>query len=54
MDGLSTREAAHALKLTPVAVRVRLSRARSRLRVALSRQHGPGARALHTIQEGSA
>ena len=54
VDGLSTREAAHALKLTPVAVRVRLSRARSRLRVALTRQDGPGARALHTIQEGSA
>lgn len=54
VDGLSTREAAHALKLTPVAARVRLSRARSRLRVALTRQDGPGTRALHTIQEGSA
>ena len=54
VDGLSTREAAHALKLTPVAVRVRLSRARSRLRVALTRQDGPDTRALHTIQEGSA
>jgi RNA polymerase sigma-70 factor (ECF subfamily) len=54
VDGLSTREAAHALKLTPVAARVRLSRARGRLRVALTRQDVPGARALHTIQEGSA
>ena len=54
VDGLSTREAAHALKLTPVAARVRLSRARSRLRVALTRQDGPDTRALHTIQEGSA
>ena len=54
VDGLSTREAAHALKLTPVAVRVRLSRARSRLRVALTRQDGPDTRALHAIQEGSA
>lgn len=54
VDGLSTREAAHALKLTPVAARVRLSRARSRLRVALTRQDGPDTRALQTIQEGSA
>jgi RNA polymerase sigma-70 factor, ECF subfamily len=54
VDGLGAREAAHALKLTPVAARVRLSRARGRLRVALTRQDGPGSRALHTIQEGSA
>ena len=54
VDGLSTREAAHALKLSPVAARVRLSRARGRLRVALTRHDGPDARALHTIQEGSA
>jgi RNA polymerase sigma factor (sigma-70 family) len=52
VDGLTTREAAHALMLTPVAARVRLSRARSRLRVALTQQDGPGTRALHVIQEG--
>ena len=52
VDGLTTREAAHVLTLTPVAARVRLSRARSRLRVALTRQDGPGTRALHVIQEG--
>ena len=70
VDGLSTREAAHALMLTPVAARVRLSRARSRLRAALTQQDvpgttqqdvpgtaqhdGPGTRALHVIREGSA
>jgi RNA polymerase sigma factor (sigma-70 family) len=54
VDGLSTREAARALMLTPVAARVRLSRARRRLRVALTHQDGPGTRALHIIQEGSA
>jgi RNA polymerase sigma-70 factor, ECF subfamily len=54
LDGLSTREAAQALMLSPVAARVRLSRARSRLRMALTQQDAPGTRALHTIQEGSA
>jgi len=54
VDGLSTREAAQALHLSPVAVRVRLSRARGRLRVALIQQNEPGPRALQTIQEGSA
>jgi RNA polymerase sigma factor (sigma-70 family) len=54
VDGLSSREAARALDLTPAAVRVRMSRARRRLRVALTRQDGPEARALHVIQEGSA
>src|SRR5215472_15998091 len=38
VDGLSTREAARTLMLTPVAARVRLSRARSRLREALTQQ----------------
>src|SRR5215831_5529119 len=52
VDGLTTREAAHVLMLTPVAARVRLSRARSRLRVALTHQDGPATRALHVIQEG--
>lgn len=54
VDGLSSREAARALDLTPAAVRVRMSRARRRLRVALFRQDGPEARALHVVQEGSA
>jgi len=54
VDGLSTREAAHALMLTPVAARVRLSRARSRLRRALTNQDGRGTHALHVIQERSA
>jgi len=54
VDGLSARDAAHALMLTPVAARVRLSRARRRLRFALTQQDGPGTRALHIVQEGSA
>jgi RNA polymerase sigma factor (sigma-70 family) len=54
VDGLSSREAARALDLTPAAVRVRMSRARRRLRVALFRHDGLGPRALHTISEGSA
>lgn len=54
VDGLSTRKAAQALDLTPVAARVRLSRARGRLRAALIQQDGQRPRALHTIQEGSA
>lgn len=54
VDGLSTREAASALKLTPVAARVRLSRARGRLRAAVTPLDEPGARALQIIQEGSA
>jgi RNA polymerase sigma-70 factor (ECF subfamily) len=54
VDGLSSSEAARALDLTPAAVRVRMSRARRRLRVALFRHDGLGPRALHTISEGSA
>jgi RNA polymerase sigma factor (sigma-70 family) len=54
VDGLGTHEAARALMLTPVAARVRLSRARRRLRVVLAQQDGRGTRALHIIQEGSA
>jgi RNA polymerase sigma factor (sigma-70 family) len=54
VDGLSSREAARALDLTPAAVRVRMSRARRRLRIALFRHDGLGPRALHTISEGSA
>jgi len=54
VDGLSAREAARALMLTPVAARVRLSRSRRRLRVALTKQDRPGTPALHMIQEGSA
>jgi RNA polymerase sigma-70 factor (ECF subfamily) len=54
VDGLSTRDAASALLITPVAARVRLSRARSRLRSALNENDRPETRALHTVQEGSA
>jgi len=54
VDGLSSREAALALDLTPAAVRVRMNRARRRLRVALFRHDGLGPRTLHTISEGSA
>jgi RNA polymerase sigma factor (sigma-70 family) len=36
VDGLSTAEAARALKISPVAARVRLTRARRRLRAALA------------------
>jgi len=36
VDGLSTAEAAQALKISPVAARVRLTRARGRLRAALA------------------
>lgn len=54
VDGLSTREAARTLGITPAAARVRLSRARGRLRAALTQQDRPEAHALHVIQEGSA
>src|SRR5215468_66601 len=54
VDGLSTREAARTLMLTPVAARVRLSRSRRRLRAALTQQDRPGTPALHIVQEGSA
>jgi len=37
VDGLSTVEAAHVLEISPVAARVRLTRARGRLRAALAR-----------------
>ena len=37
VDGLSTVEAAHVLRISPVAARVRLTRARGRLRAALAR-----------------
>jgi RNA polymerase sigma-70 factor, ECF subfamily len=41
VDGLSAVEAARALSISPVAARVRLTRARSRLRAALSADRGP-------------
>jgi RNA polymerase sigma factor (sigma-70 family) len=41
VDGLSAVEAARALSISPVAARVRLARARSRLRAALSADRGP-------------
>ncbi len=42
VDGLSTVAAAQALRITPVALRVRLVRARQRLRAAMSQAPGPG------------
>jgi RNA polymerase sigma factor (sigma-70 family) len=42
VDGLSAVEAAKALSISPVAARVRLTRARRRLRAALSSDRGPG------------
>jgi RNA polymerase sigma factor (sigma-70 family) len=42
VDGLSAVEAAQALSISPVAARVRLTRARRRLRAALSSDRGPG------------
>jgi RNA polymerase sigma factor (sigma-70 family) len=42
VDGLSAVEAARALSISPVAARVRLTRARNRLRAALSADRGPG------------
>jgi RNA polymerase sigma factor (sigma-70 family) len=41
VDGLSAVEAARALSIRPVAARVRLTRARRRLRAALSADRGP-------------
>ena len=41
VDGLSAVEAARALSISPVAARVRLTRARRRLRTALSADRGP-------------
>jgi RNA polymerase sigma factor (sigma-70 family) len=41
VDGLSGVEAARALSISPVAARVRLTRARRRLRAALSADRGP-------------
>jgi RNA polymerase sigma factor (sigma-70 family) len=42
VDGLSAVEAAQALSISPVAARVRLTRARRRLRAALSADRAPG------------
>jgi RNA polymerase sigma factor (sigma-70 family) len=42
VDGLSAVEAARALSISRVAARVRLTRARSRLRAALSADSGSG------------
>jgi RNA polymerase sigma factor (sigma-70 family) len=42
VDGLSAVEAAQALSISPAAARVRLTRARRRLRAALSADRGPG------------
>jgi RNA polymerase sigma factor (sigma-70 family) len=42
VDGLSAVEAARALSISPVTARVRLTRARRRLRDALSSDSGPG------------
>jgi RNA polymerase sigma factor (sigma-70 family) len=58
VDGLSAVEAARALSISPVAARVRLTRARSRLRAALSAYRGPSTSITSSITtaglEGSA
>jgi RNA polymerase sigma-70 factor, ECF subfamily len=55
IDGLSTREAAAAVGLSPVAARVRLSRARNRLRSVLGQQqHERGTSALRIAEKGLA
>jgi RNA polymerase sigma factor (sigma-70 family) len=58
VDGLSAVEAARALSISPVAARVRLTRARSRLRAALSADRGAGTSVRSNITiaglEGSA
>jgi len=52
VDGLTSREAAQALSITPVAARVRLARARGRLRMTLAGDDEP-ARPKHPVKEGS-
>ena len=55
IDGLSTSEAAAVVALSPVAARVRLSRARNRLRSALGQQQDDReTSALHIAQKGLA
>ena len=58
VDGLSAVAAARALSISPVAARVRLTRARRRLRAALSADRGPGPNITSNITiaglEGSA
>jgi RNA polymerase sigma factor (sigma-70 family) len=53
VDGLSTGEAADALKITHVAVRVRLLRARHRLRAAMSVASQPSIPISYLIKEES-
>jgi RNA polymerase sigma-70 factor (ECF subfamily) len=53
VDGLSTAEAAQALKISPVAARVRLTRARGRLRAALAVRVRPRG-AVQRVREESA
>ena len=53
VDGLSTAEAAHALAISAVAARVRLTRARGRLRVALGVRVRPGDTTMRRVQEES-
>jgi RNA polymerase sigma factor (sigma-70 family) len=54
LDGLSTSEAARALSISPVAARVRLTRARSRLRAALAASDPPGDPTMHKVREETA
>jgi RNA polymerase sigma factor (sigma-70 family) len=54
VDGLGTTEAARALLISPVAARVRLTRARARLRAALAAGGRPTAPAMQKVTEESA
>lgn len=55
IDGLAAAEAASALSISPVAARVRLTRARSRLRALLASGRQPGeTTTLYRVREGSA
>ncbi len=54
VDGLGTTEAARALSISPVAARVRLTRARARLRAAVAAGGCPTATAMRKVTEESA
>lgn len=54
VDELTTGQAAHALGISPVAARVRVSRARNRLRASLSETKRSDTQHRYTTQEGSA
>jgi DNA-directed RNA polymerase specialized sigma24 family protein len=55
IDGLDAREAASVVGVTPVTARVRLSRARNRLRAALDQQQiEREMSALHIVKRGIA